>query len=95
MFGISSGINLLIFIKSTGVGFLLAVFYGILILLRRAGVRNKYIVFVQDLVFSLTAALVSFMFVYHMNAGVPRAYIFLGEAFGFLLFFLYKIPVRW
>ena len=94
MFGISSGVNVWIFLKSLGIGFVIALLYGLFILIRRLGLRNPYLVFFQDVLFSLSAAAISFVFCYVMNAGIPRTYIFFGETVGFFLFFLYKIPFR-
>ena len=94
MFGIASDVFYLVFIRSVGVGFFIALIFGATILMRKFGLRNKIAVFFEDVLFFCIAAFVSFAFLLDANGGVPRGYIFFREAAGFFLFFLYKLPVK-
>ena len=94
MFGVPHAVSAALFCESAGVGFGLALFSAFFILLRRIGLRAWGWVLAQDLTFFIVAAAVSYSFMFYRNAGVPRAYLFFGEALGFLIFYLYKIIKR-
>ena len=88
MFGVRHGFFTAVFFKSVGVGFLIGVLYLLFMLPRGSGKTNKWVVFAQDILFFLLAAVLSFIFLYDINAGVARLYVFFGEGVGFLLFVL-------
>ncbi len=94
MFGLSSVVSYLTFIKSIGVGFFIALIYGLLIILRKILPERKTLVLIQDVLFCLVSSVISFIFIFDINGGTPRLFIFFGEAIGFFLFFLYKLPIR-
>ena len=90
MFGIGQEIYVYVFLRSVGVGFLIALVYGLFMLLRRLGMRSTAAVIAQDCLFFILAGGISYAAIFEMNAGIPRGYIFLGESIGFSIFFLYK-----
>lgn len=89
MFGVSHGFPVWVFLKSIGAGFLIGALYLLFMLLRKAGAKHPAAVFFQDVLFCAVAALVSFLFVFDVNAGVGRFYIFAGEGIGCTVFYYF------
>ena len=92
MFDVSHAFQVSVFIKSAGMGALLGAAYIVFMLLRRSGIAGTAAVVVQDLLFFILAAIASFAFIFEVNAGSVRFYIFAGEAIGFCL--VYMFPLR-
>lgn len=74
-----------LFLVSVAVGIALSVFYDAFRLLRALGFRDFFSVFVQDLLFCLTAALAYILLIFNFAHGIPRFYAFAALAAGFLL----------
>ena len=90
MFGVSQSFSFFIFLKSIGMGFLLGVFQYFFRLLRLIGVSRPLAVFLQDILFCCISAILIFLFVFEINAGVFRFYIFAGVFMGCAVF--YSVP---
>ena len=75
---------------SCGMGFLLGGYYDVFRILRCVLRPGAVRVFWQDLLFFLTAALMTFLFAIAINDGVLRIYLFAGLVAGF---FAYRYTV--
>ena len=85
MFGLLHSVKIFVFLKSIGLGTLLGAVY-----LLNAGVRyliphRAAAVFLEDICFFVLCAVLTFLFLFQYNAGVPRGYVFFGEGIGFLI----------
>ncbi len=87
MFGVSHSYYLIVFAKSIGAGFVIGLLYMFFMLLRVFGVNGRAAVFFQDVLFFLAAAVVSFLILFDVFAGIRRFYYFFGEICGFFLFY--------
>jgi spore cortex biosynthesis protein YabQ len=76
-----------VFIYSLGLGFLLGVFYDVFRTIRLAISSAKKIIFVQDVLYVLVCAIVSFLFFMVVNNGNIRAYAMLGELLGWIIYY--------
>mgnify|MGYP002623791278 CR=1 FL=1 len=85
MFGVSHTFSLFVFLKSIGIGYLLGCLYFGFKLLRFFGLRHAVLVFFQDILFFLISAIIVFLFVFEINAGVFRFYIFTGILVGYCI----------
>ena len=92
MFGVPSSFAAWVFLKSVGLGVLLGAGYFLFMALRTVTPDKKVFVALQDALFFIGAAFVTFLFAFDVDAGVSRAYIFAGEAAGACLF--YALPAR-
>ncbi len=88
MFGVAHSFYLSVFAKSVGMGFLLGALYCAFMLLRRCGLRRTGAVIAEDILFFLLCAVFTFLFVFDVNAGKARFYIFAGEGIGLFSFYL-------
>ena len=68
-----------------GVG--LGLVYEVFRLLRLAFFSQKTVVFVQDVLFSLTALVSTFVFVVAVNEGQLRFFLLIGELCGFMVYY--------
>ena len=75
---------------SCGMGFLLGAYYDVFRILRCVLRPGAVRVFWQDLLFFVTAALMTFLFAVAVNDGVLRVYVFAGLVAGF---FAYRYTV--
>ena len=94
MYGVPHAVSAALFCESAGVGFLLGLLSVLFALPRRLGLRRRGWVIAADLLFAAAAAAVSYAYMFYRNAGVPRGYLFFGEALGFFVFYLYKPKKR-
>ncbi len=67
-------------------GAIVALFYDILRIKRRAIKTNVIIVSLEDILYWLVAAMFLFITVYKSNSGEMRGYIFLGNVIGVILY---------
>ena len=86
MIGISNAVPIFIFIKSIGAGFLIGAVFELTSLIRALGRKSVPTVVFADLLFFFLSALITFLFLLWLNVGIPRAYVFFGEAFGATVF---------
>lgn len=75
---------------SCGMGFLLGAYYDLFRILRRVLRPGTVRVFWQDILFFVTAALMTFLFALAITDGVLRVYVFAGLILGF---FAYRYTV--
>lgn len=80
MFGLSNSVQLVIFIKSVSVGFLCG---SVFFLLYTAAGSGRILRAAAAVIAFALASVISFMFCLEVNFGIPRLYIFAGEAAGF------------
>ncbi len=90
MFGVSHSFSYFVFLKSIGFGFLLGAFGYFFRSLRLFGINRPFAVFLQDILFCFISAVLLFLFVFEVNAGVFRFYIFAGILMGGFVF--YSVP---
>lgn len=85
--GVSQQLRL--FMLSLGLGFLLGIAYDLFRTLRLILLRNpgKYTLFVQDIIYVVLCAIVSFLFLLSENYGEIRAYVPAGEIIGFFVYY--------
>ena len=74
-----------LFFLSVATGITLSVFYDAFRLLRALGFSAFFSVFIQDVLFCLTAALAYILLIFNFAHGMPRFYAFAALAAGFLL----------
>ena len=89
MFGVAHSFYNSVFIKSMGIGYILGLLYFLFMLPRRLGVRSRAAAILLDISFCLTAAAVSFLLLFDINAGRFRLYVAAGAGAGFLLFWAF------
>ena len=82
MYNVYQSEQMLIFLASLGVGFLLGVLYDFLRALRLSFMRGKWSVVVFDLLYFFMVALGSYIFILAANKGEVRSYIIIGELLG-------------
>lgn len=75
----------LLFLWSVVGGVALSLFYDLFRLLRALGLRGRFSVFIQDVVFCLVSATVYILLLFNFSYGVLRLYALIGMAAGFLL----------
>ena len=88
MFGLGNDFQFVIFVKSIGIGVLLGAIFFVFRCLRSLGRRKTVEVFIQDLLFAVVSAFLTFIFILNENFGVIRFYLLAGEGIGFLFLFL-------
>ena len=75
------------FLYSFGFGFLLGIFYDILRTFRMLISRSKVFVFIVDLIYFASCAVLTFAFVLVMDSGRIRLYTAAGELLGWLVYY--------
>ncbi len=75
----------LLFLWSVAAGAALSLFYDLFRLIRALGFKDKFSVFLQDVVFCLVSALIYILLLFNFSSGVLRLYALIGMAAGFLL----------
>ena len=76
-----------IFVKSIALGILLGGCYDFVRILRTVIRFGKKLFIASDFIYCLWAAFLIFSFLLNENFGIPRFYIFLGTALGFLVWY--------
>lgn len=76
-----------LFLLSCGMGFLLGILYEVFRLLRMMFSAKKKSIFIFDIVYSLLATFVSFVFILTANRGNVRWYIIFGIAAGWIIYY--------
>ena len=76
------------FLFSLGFGVILGVFYDALRIIRLTLTEKKAFIPVFDIIFTLTAAVASFLFFLTVTDGEIRLYILFGELLGFTVYYL-------
>ncbi|MBQ3537021.1 MAG: spore cortex biosynthesis protein YabQ [Clostridia bacterium] len=86
-------VQLSVFIKSVGLGFLIGVLFSVLMFFNTVFGKKTFTVFLRDVLFFVSSAVLTFMFILEYNAGILRFYIFAGELIGFILFYIYPAEI--
>lgn len=76
------------FFYSCGLGFILGLYYDVFRVMRLVMRPGKIAIFVQDMVFFVTAAVITFLFALAEIDGQLQIYLFLGEIIGFIAYYL-------
>lgn len=84
--------NLRLFIKAGGIGFVLGFLFTLKDILSGVKKDRIHLKAVFDIIFTVIAGVISFLFILSENNGLFRWFAVIGECIGFLLFLL--IPGR-
>ncbi len=87
MYNVDSSEQMLIFLASLGVGFLLGVLYDFLRAFRLCLTKVKWVVVVFDLLYFFMVAFFSYIFIIAANKGEVRSYIIIGEFLGAVFYY--------
>lgn len=77
-----------IFLLSIGLGFLLGILYDVFYIIRLMITKNKYAIYIQDILYLLVCSFITFLYILALNYGVVRGYVLLGELFGWVIYYL-------
>lgn len=83
----SSDIHFKVFLLSVGFGFIVGLLYDFFKVFRTVVLRSKKGIFIQDILFFLIIAVITFLFLLSINGGRFRFYIFVALAVGFAVYF--------
>lgn len=79
--------QLLLFLKALALGACVGVFYDVFRILRIAVNTHSLIIFFEDIIFFIVSAVSTFLFIFHVNSGQIRWFIFLGLILGFIVYY--------
>lgn len=85
MQGVSEQLS--VFLYSFGLGFLLGVLYDFFRMLRMIFPFGRVLTFIQDFLYVIICAFVTFCFALVLNDGRIMFYIFFGEALGWIIYY--------
>ncbi|MEG1244403.1 MAG: spore cortex biosynthesis protein YabQ [Oscillospiraceae bacterium] len=77
-----------IFFLSIGLGFSLGFLYDIFYIVRMNITKNKFAIYMQDFLYLLICAFLTFIFILALSSGIVRGYILIGEFLGWLIYYL-------
>jgi len=77
----------IVFLNSLCFGVALGVIYDLFRIIRVAFPMGKIIVFIEDLLFLISAGLFSFIFILTVNSGRIRIFLLIAAAIGFILYY--------
>lgn len=87
--GFSHTVQLSVFLKSVGAGYVLGLLFFLMSFLNAIISKKDIFVFFRDLLFFISSAVFSFLFMLKYNAGIVRFYILAGELIGFILCYIF------
>ncbi|MBR3768874.1 MAG: spore cortex biosynthesis protein YabQ [Clostridia bacterium] len=87
--GFEHTVQLAVLLKAAGAGYIIGLFYSVVMFLNAMNGRNTVLVFLRDILFFASAAFFTFLFSLKYNAGIVRFYILAGEGIGFCLFYIF------
>lgn len=87
MYSVPQNQQLIIFLCSLGVGFLLGVLYDILRTLRLTLTKSKIALIIFDIIYFILFGFFTFLFILAMNKGEVRSYIIIGEIIGGIFYY--------
>lgn len=87
MYNVYQSEQLIIFLASLGVGFILGILYDFLRALRLSLTQGKWGVIIFDLLYFFLVAFGSYLFILASNKGEVRSYIILGELLGAVFYY--------
>lgn len=88
MYSVPQSEQLLIFVSSLGMGFLLGILYDVLRALRLSITRSRIALVFFDILYFILFGLFSFLFILALNKGEIRFYIIIGEIIGALFYYI-------
>ncbi|MBQ6065693.1 MAG: spore cortex biosynthesis protein YabQ [Clostridia bacterium] len=83
-YGVRNRLQTEVFLYAFGAGFLIGLFFAVLMLLRKLFRHSTGAVIAEDVCFCVIAALLSFLFLFDFNNGCVRLNLILSEFSGFL-----------
>lgn len=86
MWEISVNNQIITFLLSIVLGFLICALYDIFRSLRKIGLNSFAATFVEDILFWIVSAFITFLFLLSRTNGEPRGYVLLAALLGFLVF---------
>lgn len=87
--GFEHTVQLSVFFKSIGMGYIMGLLYAAVMFFNAAGTKKIISVFLRDVLFFIVCTLFSFLFVLKFNAGITRFYTVVGEIMGFCIFYIF------
>lgn len=87
MYSVPQNQQLIIFLCSLGMGFLLGVLYDILRAIRLTITKSKVAVVIFDIIYFILFGTLTFLFIIAMNKGEVRAYMIIGELIGAVFYY--------
>lgn len=87
MYTVDQNEQLVIFVASLGVGFILGIIYDLFRTVRLSLTRSKVAVVIFDLLYFSLFAFLSFIFMLVANKGEVRSYIIIGEFIGCVFYY--------
>lgn len=84
---ISASNQSIIFLQACLLGGIIGALYDVFRVLRLAFKTNKYIILIQDLIFFILAAILTFVFLLINGDGQIRIFVIIGEILGFIIYF--------
>ena len=87
MYSVPQNQQLIIFLASIGLGFLLGIFYDILRTIRLTISKSNVGIIVFDVIYFIIFGFASFLFILAMNKGEVRIYIPVGEVIGWFFYY--------
>ncbi len=87
MYSVPQNQQLIIFLASIGLGFLLGIFYDILRTVRLTITKSNVGIIIFDVIYFIFFGFASFLFILAMNKGEVRIYIPIGEIIGWLFYY--------
>ena len=76
------------FLMSVVLGAALSAFYDVFRILRIAFRTPKWVVVIQDIIYFIICAVITFMFLLNNNYGMVRAFVIIGEILGWIIYYL-------
>lgn len=87
--GFTHTVQLSVFLKAVGAGYALGILFILFGFINSFCGKRSIFTFFRDVLFFVTSAIFSFLFVLKYNAGIMRFYIVSAEFIGFLLFYIF------
>lgn len=87
MYSVPQNQQLIIFLASLGLGFLLGILYDLLRTIRLTITKSNVLLIVFDILYFILFGFISFLFILAMNKGEVRIYIPVGEIIGWLFYY--------
>lgn len=87
MYSVPQNQQLIIFLASLGLGFLLGILYDLMRTVRLTITKSNALLIIFDILYFIIFGFVSFLFILAMNKGEVRIYIPAGEIIGWLFYY--------
>lgn len=87
MYSVPQNQQLIIFLASIGLGFILGILYDVLRAVRLTVSKSNILIVIFDIIYFLLFGFFTFLFILAMNKGEVRFYIPVGETLGWLFYY--------